>query len=328
MLEIIITHYKEPWEICRAQFMMLDMQRRVDWSEIRVTVINDGGYRLPEEELNALRFGHEAIELRQIDIPHGGISAARNAGIDNAEEPWIMFCDCDDCFANIYALEDIMNVIRGEAANKYDLMWTHMYEEDSVSGRILLVPAHKTFVFCHGKIYRRKYLLDQGMRFEEGLRMNEDSCFNAVMIARGCRVGQVWSHVPLYTWIRRRGSVTTGPDAQDEGARCQTRRNMIVTEENRIHRNAQYPAMVTRTAYDAYFMIHGDRISESCKHEILNMIAPWLSDRMDVFGQVDEDTLDKIRGISRMELLDREDDAEGTHEEVRAWVDMITEAIG
>ena len=40
MLDIIITHYKEPWEVCRAQFTMLDMQRHVDWKEIRETAAN------------------------------------------------------------------------------------------------------------------------------------------------------------------------------------------------------------------------------------------------------------------------------------------------
>ena len=109
MLDIFITHYKEPWEVCRKQFVMLDMQRRVDWDEIRVTVINDGGHRIPEEHLEGLSY-----RVQQLDIPHGGISAARNAGIMAAQEPWIMFCDCDDCFSNIYALEDIVNITKGD----------------------------------------------------------------------------------------------------------------------------------------------------------------------------------------------------------------------
>lgn len=317
MLDIIITHYKEGWDVCRKQFLMLDLQRRVDWNDAKVTVINDGGYRLPEDKLAELSF-----PVEQVDIPHGGISAARNAGIDHASGEWIMFCDCDDCFSNVYALEDMINVTRGHANEKYDMMWSTCYEEDSIHGLIYLIPQHKTFVFCHGKIYRRQFLLEEGIRFREDLRMNEDSCFNATVIARvkNERVGEIRSHAPVYTWIRRPGSVTNMKQATDDGAYCQTHRNMIVTEENRLHRPDEYPGMVTRSAYDAYFMIHGNRISQACKDKIREEFAPWIRDRMDVFGKVDADTLDKIRSISKFELLDREDQVQEGHEQIAEWV--------
>ena len=317
MLDIIITHYQEPWEVCKKQFWMLDMQRRVDWSQIRVTVINDGGHRLPEFKLEDLSY-----PVRQIDIPHGGISKARNAGIDMTDGEWIMFCDCDDCFANIYALEDVQNVVNAEALEKYDMMWTPCYEEDEVNGHIMLIPMYKTFVFCHGKVYRRQFLLDEQIRFPEDLPMNEDSCFNAIIVARttNTRIGRVFSSVPVYAWVRRDGSVTAKPEAVDLGAVCQTRRNMIVAEENRIHRPAEYPGMVTRHAYDVYYMVHGSRISESCKQEILKEFSPWIRERMEVFAQVDEDTLEKVRGISKYELLDHGEEVEDGHEQIQAWV--------
>lgn len=315
MLDIIITHYQEPWEVCKKQFWMLDMQRRVDWREVHVTVVNDGGFRLPEDRLADLSF-----PVEQLDIPHGGVSAARNAGIEHATGEWIMFCDCDDCFANIYALEDVLNVIRN-AAGRYDMMWTNCYEEDLEAGTIYTIPKMRVFVFCHGKIYRRAFLMEQDLRFDPMLTMNEDSCFNAVFVARTQRVGEVRSHAPVYAWIRRPGSVTTrGTVADDEGACCQTHRNMIVTEENRLHRPAEYQAMVTRTAYDAYFMIHGARISDSCKQEILGEITPWIRDRKEDFGQVTMETLDAIREVSMGELLLEEDDVPDRHIDVRKWV--------
>ena len=298
MLDIFITHYKEPWEVCRKQFIMLDMQRRVDWDEIRVTVINDGGHRIPEEHLEGLSY-----RVQQLDIPHGGISAARNAGIMAAQEPWIMFCDCDDCFSNIYALEDIVNITKGSSAEKYDMMWSTCYEENTSSGVISLIPKIRTFVFCHGKIYSRRFLMEQGIRFDEKLVMNEDSCFNAVIIARTHRIGEIRSHVPPYTWIRRENSLTGQDGADDIGAYCQMHRNMVVTEENRQHRPEEYAGMVTRTAYDAYYMIHGKRITESCKQQILDEFLPWMAGRMETFGAVSEGMLDEIRSISKSELL-------------------------
>lgn len=324
MLDIVITHYQEPWEVCRKQFLMLDMQRRVEWSQIRVTVINDGGHRLPEEELKDLRFRWKAAGFDQLDIPHGGISAARNAGIEKLDGEWLMFCDCDDCFANIYALEDIQNVLK-PAEEKYDILWSHCYEEDAVHGNIFMIPPYKTFVFCHGKVYRRSFLLDEGIRFPEELRMNEDSCFNAVIVARvkDSRVGEIRSHVPVYSWIRRDDSVTAKPESVDLGAVCQVRRNMIVTEENRLHRPDQYPNMVTRSGYDVYFMVHGKRVSEACKEQILERFRPWIRERMDAFWTVDRKTLDRIRDISMFELLDEGEKVDDSHESIRDWVKAL-----
>ena len=118
MLDIIITHYKEDWAVCKKQFQMLDLQRCVDWNKIRVTVINDGGQHIPDGKLADLCY-----PVKQVDIQHGGVSRARNAGIEIATEPWIMFLDCDDCFANVYALYDIMNILKMKDTERlYDMM--------------------------------------------------------------------------------------------------------------------------------------------------------------------------------------------------------------
>ena len=117
MLDIVITHYKEPWDVCRGLFETLDAQRGVNWDEISVTVINDGGEFIPAWYL----FGFEYY-VDQISIRHSGVSAARNAGLDRTDEPWIMFCDCDDTFANVFALQDIMNVLHSPNRDNFDMM--------------------------------------------------------------------------------------------------------------------------------------------------------------------------------------------------------------
>lgn len=318
MLDIYITHYKEPWEVCRKQFLMLDLQRRVDWGEIRVTVINDGGFRLPDDKLKDLGFRWKAKEFRQLDIPHGGISRARNAGIEDATEPWIMFCDCDDCFSNIYALEDIMTVLKSGVEDRFDMLWTKVWEEME-NEVVMLIPDYRIFVFCHGKVYRREFLLEQNLRFDERLTFNEDSCFNNVIFARvsNQRIGAIRSYCPVYTWIRRANSVTTS-GREDEGTYCNFRRNLIVTEENRLHRPDQYAPMVTRTAYDAYFMSRMNKISESCKQKILEEFRPWIRERISEFGKVEPQILDGIMAISRDELAEKDDIP--FHEDVAEWV--------
>ena len=324
MLDIVITHYKEPWEVCRKLFLTLDLQRCVKWSDIRITIVNDGGYQLPDEQLKALAFRWKAKEFLQLNIPHGGISRARNAGIENGTEPWIMFCDCDDAFFNIYALEDIMRVLASPVDGRFDILWSRCWEENE-DGILMAIPDFRTFVFCHGKVYSRRFLLDQRLKFEEGLNFNEDSCFNAVAIARtqNSRIGAIRSSSPVYAWIRRTNSVTTS-GREDEATYCNFRRNLIVTEENRLHRPDQYPAMVTRTSYDTFYVLTGGKISEECKEKILTEFRPWIAERLDVFGVVEPEILDQIRAISKSELTEGEV-INDSHEEVREWVAWAAE---
>lgn len=232
-----------------------------------------------------------------------------------------MFCDCDDCFANIYALDDIMSVLKAGIHDRFDMLWTHCWEEMQ-DGIVCMIPGYRIFVFCHGKIYNRAFLKREDVWFDETLTFNEDSCFNAVLIARTTnkRLGEIKSSSPVYTWIRRAGSVTTDPKRQDEGTYCNFRRNLIVTEENRLHRPDQYAAMVTRTAYDVYFMIQSSRITASCKQKILLEFAPWISDRMDVFADVSKEMLEGIRSISKDELTEPDEQIPDDFDSVSAWV--------
>ena len=323
MLDIIITHHREPWEVCRKQFWMLDMQRKVDWSEITVTVVNDGGYRLPEEELKALEFRWKAAEFKQLDIPQSGISAARNTGLELTEEPWVMFCDCDDCFANIYGLQDVMNVLHQDDG-RYDVLWNRFYEEHPEE--ILLVPDHKVFVFTHGKVYRRAFLEREQIWFEESLKWNEDSCFNATILTRGAKAGEMQTHSPVYAWIRREGSFTGTDDRNDKSAYFQFRRNLLIAEEHWKHKPEDYAGMVTRVAYDTFFMVHSRRCSPSCKQQIMEEFVPWIMGRKNLIGQVDQDILRKIREISRIELSEPGEQINDDLGNVLAWVEHETGA--
>jgi len=208
MLDIVISHCDEPWYICRKQFQMLDMQRVVNWNEIRVIVVNDGGLHVSEEELKQLTF-----PVEQIDIPKRGVSAARNAGMDYGTEPWIMFCDCDDCFTHIYALDEILTAVRRHANS--DMVWTQCMTE---FGRIVVpIAGHRKMVFIHGKVYRRAFLEENGIRFDENVHYGEDTLFNDVVTAKTERIAQAPCRWEPYVWIRRGGSVTTrGKKAEDE----------------------------------------------------------------------------------------------------------------
>ena len=315
MLDIVITHYKEPWDVGEKLFRMIGMQRCIDFSQISVTVVNDGGQRLPDEKLADLPY-----PVKQADIPHGGVSAARNAGIDIATRKWIMFCDFDDCFTSLYSLREYMNVL---GTDECDMLWTKIIAEDYMDGheRMYYVPDKQRYVFCHGKVYRTAFLKERGIRFDEELVFNEDSCLNAMIIAHvhHKRIGEIKSPFPLYAWIRRESSVTNS-GREDEASYGHFRRNLKVTEEYEKLRDDRVYGMVTRTVYDTYYMVFAKRNSMKMRRRILDEFTPWIAERIFCFGNVDDDTMDEIRRVARSELVEPDEMVPDSHEEIAKWV--------
>ena len=318
MLDIIITHYKEPFEVGEKLLTMIGMQRCIDFEQIRVLIVHDG-----TPEFDSKLFEHLPYTVEQITIDHGGVSKARKAGIDHATGKWIMFCDFDDSFASIFSLREIMNVLDTDF---YDMLWSRILAEDYVSGKQLLyyVPDKQRFVFCHGKVYRRQFLKESGIRFREELVFNEDSCFNACIIAHTphTRIGEINSKMPIYCWIRRQSSVTNS-GREDEASYGHFRRNLIVTGEYEGTDDERLFGMVTRTVYDAYYMVLGKRNSMQMRRRILDEFTPWIAERIDLFGKVDDKTLDEIRDISRMELIEPDEIIPDEHERIETWVKSI-----
>ena len=125
-LEIIITHYNENMAVCSKMFKMFDVQRGMKQGEVRITVVQDGkeGALDTAELMKKYPFITSVIE-----IPHGGVSAARNAGIDAARSEWIMFMDCDDMLYACDSLRTILDAIEDEKG-RADLIWGQMMIEN------------------------------------------------------------------------------------------------------------------------------------------------------------------------------------------------------
>ena len=320
MLDIVITHYKEAFEVGEKLFQIIGLQRCIDFCQIRVVIVHDGTPAFPEENFAKLPY-----KVEQITIPHGGVSAARNAGIDNATGKWIMFCDFDDSFASIFSLREVMSIL---STDDYDMLWSRILAEDYVDGRQLLyfVPDKQRFVFCHGKVYRTAFLRESGIRFREELVFNEDSCFNAEIIARTPhnRIGEITSKMPIYSWVRRQNSVTNS-GREDEASYGHFKRNMIVTAQYEGTGDKRFLGMVTRTVYDTYYMVFGRRNSMQMRRRIVDEFKPWIAERIDAFGKVSEEMLKEIRVISRAELIDPDELVPDDFERVKKWVTSLVD---
>lgn len=188
-LQILIPHYHESAETIRPLLDSIAIQQNVDFSEIGVIICHDGkdisdfifdgvGEEWPFDtpELPAYLF-----VIKQIRIPHRGVSAARNALLDTATADYVMWCDADDMFYNACGLWIIFREI---AQGEFDGLRSLFIEETRhpETGEVVYINRENDSTFVHGKVWRREYLKEQGIRWNEALTVHEDSYFNSLAL--------------------------------------------------------------------------------------------------------------------------------------------------
>lgn len=193
-LDIIVPHYREPWELCKFLFDTIGTQRNVPWENIRVLVINDGDDLVfPDGTFDGYPYRVDYIVKE-----NGGVSAARNYGMDHSDADYIMFCDIDDGFLNNYGLHLVFSAMNEGA----DFIYSNFIEEvKDTDGSIKITSHDNDLTFVHGKAYRRQFLVDWNLRFEPTLTKHEDGAFNALVYAVAKHEGKEKTiTTPFYLW--------------------------------------------------------------------------------------------------------------------------------
>ena len=158
-LDILVSHYDEPVETVVAFLSMLDGQD-ADPSLYRVVVGNDGHVvPVPVDAMSGHRY-----DVSYVETHHGGVSHIRNTLIDASSSEYLMLCDVDDRFSDATCLSRFIEMCDG-----HDVIASWFEHRGDV------LPPSTTLV--HGKAFRRGYLLDNGIRFDEDLVMSSDEYF-------------------------------------------------------------------------------------------------------------------------------------------------------
>lgn len=154
-------------------------------------------------------------KMRIIDRENGGLSAARNTGFDAAQGEYVLFVDSDDwvettmldtlakafngediiCFSSRRTDNNSVDALPNEEACGWDYYNRHALEHREVP-----------FVCVWQRCYRRQFLLDNGLRFREGI-LHEDNHFTPLVCLAAKRV-KVIPEV-LYNYRVRPGSIMT-----------------------------------------------------------------------------------------------------------------------
>jgi hypothetical protein len=282
-LDIIIAHFNEPWEITSHGIEMLKNQKAFDSDQVRVTLIHDGSKNFDE-----LKTMHFPFIFREICIPHQGISAVRNHGIDISDAKWITFCDCDDYYSSVYSLRKILEGLKDD---RFDLMWSKYYVEGTEDGDQMRLGFHEfNTVWIHNKYYRLDFLKEHHIRFNTDLTICEDGAFNmmAYLEMEQNRIGEIVTTEPLYTWLRRKNSTTTNEANLMKVTKGVLERDIYVTKLFEERRRITTRLMAARTITDAYASLTQKRLEPYPNEieDILSMIKQFWNDNILSLEQV------------------------------------------
>ena len=169
MLDIIIPVYKAKKTLLRL-LMSIAVQRQVkDYNVYLVIDADDEDY---SDEINFIK-NYYSINILNLKI-NSGPAVARQHGINNSSNPYIMFIDADDYLYDPYSLFRIFKEINSQ---DFDLLISNFrYERDN---EVLI--KKKDVTWLHGKVYRRKFLSENDIMFNNS-RANEDNGFNRLFL--------------------------------------------------------------------------------------------------------------------------------------------------
>lgn len=174
MIDIIIPAYNAKKTIFKT---LASISLQTIKSDLNVYIVNDASLYNYQEEI---AFFKNWINIAELTLEkNSGPGIARQYGIDNSNSEYIMFIDADDTFYNCYSVELLYKKIKDL---KSDLIISDiLYERDKKREKY-----EANFVYMHGKIYKRSYLIDNNIRFNN-TRANEDNGFNNLLLLLGIK---------------------------------------------------------------------------------------------------------------------------------------------
>ncbi|XME03228.1 glycosyltransferase family 2 protein [Lachnospiraceae bacterium C1.1] len=156
---------------------------------LEIIVINDGSRDNTAELVE--KCISDDNRIRMITVMNGGVSNARNIGLDNAAGKFIMFLDADD-----YLVSDTLDLVKSYLEkDQYDFIafsrmilerdgkkWHQKFPfevEDNHEKKLInkLMHADSLFNECWGKVYRKSIIDNYNIRFQIDIPIGEDLMF-------------------------------------------------------------------------------------------------------------------------------------------------------
>ena len=185
LVSIIIPAYNAKKTLPRCLDSLVDQ----DYTNIEIIVCNDESKDGTMDA--ASQYAARDARIKALSLQRGGISKARNAGLQAAAGEYIMFCDSDDTFeknACSLMVEAIrghemaiahFNFIVGKISSDRGLVADgSILSEDTFLDLVVRKPGTFYISALWNKIYRADIIRDHGLSFDPFYTWGEDFAFN------------------------------------------------------------------------------------------------------------------------------------------------------
>ena len=288
-LEILIPQYNETEEVLEPLLKSIELQQQVDIeNDVGVIICNDGSDTLLSKEfLESFKF-----DINYLKNEHKGVSATRNACLDASTADYVMFCDADDMFFNMCGLYIIFHEMQGDGFNVMVSVFVEQ-TKDFRTGEQIFINREMDSTFVHGKVFRRSFLVNNKIRWNDNLTIHEDSYFNC--LAQKMTAEVKYCQQPFYLWKWRDESVCR----HDPKYILKTYNNMLdsntalVKELVKRGKNDDAKFYACMMIYDAYFMMNKkewlDQENQEYRHNTEKRFQQYYNEFKSLFESVPEE---------------------------------------
>lgn len=182
MITLIIPVYNKAPFLKRCLASVVNQKDK----SAQIVVVDDGS----TDGSDKICDHYEKIGFEVYHIEHNGVSAARNFGISKAKGDYIAFLDADDVL-----VPEALRIMKRATENLRD---QNIYQFGQFRGKtfesVNYIPRYspegfyglefipRYWVLVWNKLYKRSFLLENGLEFKEGMQFGEDALFNAQCI--------------------------------------------------------------------------------------------------------------------------------------------------
>lgn len=180
---------------------------------IEVILVDDGS--LDESPSICDEYAQKDNRIHVIHKQNGGVSSARNAGLDTAQGEWIWFVDGDDYIAENVLKRICQEIQERPNADLIQMGMNYLYDDNRlVPQKIKLVDNLEKNKFLlqhityhnHRLLFKREIIKKNQLRFTQGLRVAEDQEFQLKYMML-CKT-PIQIPISAYIYRQREGSAT------------------------------------------------------------------------------------------------------------------------
>lgn len=176
------------------------INQKFDKDLYEIILVNDGSTDKSVEIIN--KYLNSNVDMKLINKINGGLSDARNVGLENASGKYILFLDSDDsielntckwikdALENIESDVDVLPLgfrkIQGECVSEIK----HSISNSVVSGEFFLKNELKNgmmYMAAWSYVYRRDFLIQNELKFKKGI-LHEDEQFTPRVLLKAKKV--------------------------------------------------------------------------------------------------------------------------------------------